>query len=153
TQTTCDPAHSTLPSGCRLAGYKKAGTGCDDHNACTKKEQCISLGKDSSGNAVTRCGGGVPSPGARECDGNPCTTNDTCNNSGQCVAGTAAAPVGTVCDDGNVCTTTDRCAIVSGSPKCVGTAGTENLVCSDGNQCTNGDHRATGAGVGQVRTN
>src|SRR5205823_4196273 len=123
---TCDGSGTCLgnvvPNGtaCSSDGYKKAGTGCDDHNACTTKEKCVSLGKDPSGNDVTTCGNGVASPGARECDGNPCTTNDSCNNGGQCVAGTAAAPVGTVCDDGNVCTTTDRCAIVSGSPKCVG---------------------------------
>src|SRR5919201_3632035 len=153
TQDTCDPAHSTALSGCRLAGYKKAGKDCDDHNACTEKEHCVAIGTDPSGTVVTQCAAGTPSPGARECDGNECTLGDTCDSAGRCTPGAQAARVGTKCDDGNVCTTKDRCAIVSGRPQCVGTADSENMVCSDGNECTAGDHCKAGVCLGETLAN
>jgi hypothetical protein len=150
---TCDPAHSTLPSGCVLSGYKKDGTACDDGNACTDKDKCVAIGTDPSGHDVTRCAPGKPKAGARECDGNPCTTNDSCSSAGICTPGTAAAPVGTACDDGNVCTTGDHCDIRASKPVCVGTAGNDNMVCSDNNVCTNGDRCQAGSCVGQRLAN
>ena len=58
--------------------------------------------------------------------------------------------MGTTCDDRNLCTTNDRCAVVSGSPRCVGSAGSENMLCSDENECTAQDHCQAGVCVGQT---
>ncbi len=46
--------------------------------------------------------------GASCFDGNACTTNDVCDNVGQCAAG-GSASAGTACEDGSFCTTGDVC--------------------------------------------
>jgi len=57
-------------------------------------------------------------------DGNACTTNDICNNVGQCAAG-GSASAGTPCDDdlyctvGDVCNSSGTCLSGAGDP-CVG---------------------------------
>ena len=83
-------------------------TACDDGNACTDADKCMS----------GKCSG----TGLNCDDGNPCTT-DTCDAAQQkCVFTPNAAP----CDDGNRCTYNDVCT----GGKCTGGA---VLNCKDAN--------------------
>ena len=70
-------------------------------------------------------------------DNNACTTADSCNGGGTCVGGPPPN-----CDDGNVCTT-DTCAPATG---CVHTNNT--AACDDGSACTTADTCAAGSCVG-----
>ncbi|TMA89459.1 MAG: hypothetical protein E6J77_07580, partial [Deltaproteobacteria bacterium] len=70
-------------------------------------------------------------------DNNACTTADTCDGAGHCAGGPPPN-----CDDGNVCTT-DTCAPATG---CVHTNSTAS--CDDGNACTTADTCAAGSCVG-----
>ena len=102
---------------CNTATGCVAGTplNCDDANSCTV-DTCGAAG----------CEHALAPDGTSCSDANACTTGDTCNASGQCVAG---APLS--CDDGNVCTD-DSCNVATG---CV--YGNNTSPCADdGNPCT-----------------
>lgn len=133
TVDVCDPTRSTLTSGCILSGFKAAGTGCDDRNACTVGDKCV-----ATEGSATSCGGGTKSPtGQIECDGNLCTTGDVCNATTKaCTPGTKLRAAGTACDDGNACSASDQCTTTG---LCVGTAIPEGQVCDDRNVCTGFD--------------
>ncbi len=136
TTDTCDKL-----AGCKHAA--KAGTPCDDGNACTVVDSCLASG--------------VCKPGAsKDCaDGNPCTA-DGCSADQGC---THTILAGSLCNDGNACTSGEAC---NGSGACVGSptdcddsqsctkdscdknAGCLHLPlaatpCNDGNACTAGD--------------
>lgn len=74
-------------------------------------------------------------------DGNDCTSPDTCNGLGACVAGAPTA-VGSPCSDGNACTNPDTCngagSCAAGAPtvcnpdSCAGLIRTYNGVCNPG---------------------
>ena len=70
-------------------------------------------------------------------DGNPCTTNETCQ-SGSCVG--SVAPNGTACDDGNACTQTDTCQ----SGTCTGS---NPVICTALDPCHDSGVCYTGTGV------
>ncbi len=93
--------------------FWKAGKVCDDNDACTVGDGCVS-GKCQSSAKVT-------------CDDNNVCTSDSCDKAKGCVY----TPVkdGAACTDGSACTDKDSC--VAG--KC---AAGKPLVCSDGNACT-----------------
>ncbi len=95
---------SAKPSG--------AGKACEDGNACTVGDTCLS----------GTCLPGAPTP----CDdGNTCT-NDACDpTTGSCIHAANFSP----CSDGNACTANDGCS----GGKCHG-GGT--LGCDDANPCT-----------------
>jgi cysteine-rich repeat protein len=72
-------------------------------------------------------------------DGNACTIGDTCDGSGQCLAG-SNAPDGTACDDGLFCNGADQCdnsgqcSVHAGDP-CVGGAECNQTCNEDADNC------------------
>ena len=106
---TCNPSSGTCSNPNVLDG-----TPCNDGNACTSPDQCVS--------GTCHAGPAVPVD-----DGNPCTT-DACSPT----AGVSNQPVaaGTPCTDGDVCNGTELCndfaLCLAGAP----------LPVSDGNPCT-----------------
>ena len=158
-QRSCDDGSLCSDDACLpdegCVHLPRAGTPCDDGNACTVGDKCIASGLCASGQA-------------RVCDdANPCTV-DLCDPLQQCVI---KAVVGSKCDDGNACTVNDKCekAQCSGSPRdcddglvcskdtCDQDGGCEHSVtagskCDDGNACTGGDacskSGACAAGIG-----
>jgi len=103
TMDSCDPER-----GCVFAPVP--GT-CDDGNACTTDDQCVSglcLGTPVTCN-----------------DGNPCTT-DSCDPASGCQSRNAEGP----CNDGSACTIGDFCSDGTCQP------GPDSLQCDDGNPCT-----------------
>jgi len=91
-------------------------TPCDDLDACTSNDQCL----------TGQCQSGAPT----DCDdGNVCTT-DSCETVAGCVH---TATPGTVCDDGDDCTHSDSCGGIDNT-QCGGTAYTcfpDPLICTD----------------------
>jgi len=84
---------STLTPG--PCGGAPNGTACDDLNACTQTDSCLS----------GACAGSSPVT---------CAPLDTCHVAGTCNPTTGACsnparPDGTACSDANACTTTDAC--------------------------------------------
>jgi streptogramin lyase len=144
TVDVCDPANSTLVSGCRLSAFKAAGTGCDDGNACTQGDKCV-----TTEGSATACGSGSKTPsGAIDCDGNLCTSGDYCNATTKaCVPGTRLLAAGSACDDRNACSTGDRC---TAGGACVGTAIPNGQACDDRNGCTTADRCLIGVCGGTV---
>ncbi len=109
---TCQDNVCTPATGACNPVAKTDSTSCDDANACTLGDVCLS--------------GACTSTTAANCDdGNPCTT-DFCDTAFGC--GHAPLASGGQCNDGNDCTINDSCKTGS----CVGTA----LNCDDSNQCT-----------------
>jgi 6-phosphogluconolactonase (cycloisomerase 2 family) len=93
---------------------KADGAGCDDANACTQLDACVS-GACTGTNPVV------------------CTPLQECEEGGVCdpatgQCSTSVSADGTSCDDGNACTQVDLCQ----SGVCVGTA---PVACSPGDQC------------------
>ncbi|MGC4116004.1 MAG: trypsin-like serine protease [Myxococcales bacterium] len=117
----CNPAtgqctYSLMPNG----------TACDDHNACTSSDACV------SGICQGTAGSGA-------CGADACHAAGTCDPAtGQC-SGTPMAD-GTVCDDGDSNTVNDQCL----SGLCKGTSRTadpcyqkaDGTSCNDKNACT-----------------
>ena len=146
----CDPATGTCstPSSAN-------GTACDDLDACTASDQCLS--------------------GA--CLGTPastCTALDDCHDVGACdpSSGACSNPpkaVGSACDDGDACTLTDHCdgtGTCAGSDpvacpasdacheagscdpstgQCSNPVSADDKACDDGNPCTRQDFCTSGA--------
>jgi len=86
----CDPA-----TGACSTPEKVNGSACDDGDACTQTDSCLS-GVCTSGTPVT------------------CTASDQCHDVGVCDPDTGVCsnpdkPNGATCDDGNACTQTDAC--------------------------------------------
>ena len=104
--TVCDPVDGQCESA-----IKQDTTPCDDGNACTTGDICL------SGNCS---GAGLVCD-----DTNPCT-NDSCDPKGGC----AHDPNSALCNDNNACTEFDQCA----TGKCAGVAKAGS--CDDGNVCT-----------------
>lgn len=150
---SCSPGSAIVcadTNPCTL-DFCKAGVGCqfvarndvpcDDGNACTVNDTCVS-GQCTAGTTIN-CDDGnpctldtcttngcvsTPLPSSSPCsDGNPCTEGDSCV-SGACQPG---APK--ICDDGNSCTT-DLCSVASGG--CISTVSPNGQVCTDGDTCT-----------------
>ena len=132
----CDPA-----SGQCYPASVADGTDCDDGDACTAYDQCLSgacAGEQMScddGNACTddACDpakGCIFTSNTAPCsDNNVCTVNDACDD-GACAAGKSSLQ----CDDGNYCTV-DVCL----GTKCQSVALPPSTPCDDGNACTLGD--------------
>jgi len=126
---------------------KVDGSSCNDSNACTTGDQCLS-GICTAGNPKI------------------CAAADQCHAAGVCDATTGAcsnpsAPNGTVCNDNNLCTTADICTagVCGGTAKtcaasdqchaagicdqatgsCSNPPVTDGTACNDSNLCTNGD--------------
>ena len=89
---------------------KKAGTTCDDGDACTKDDGCQDGACEGSKLACD--------------DANPCT-DDSCDVKSGCVYKPNAAP----CDDGDKCTLLDKCAAELCKPG-------QAKACDDGEACT-----------------
>ena len=109
----CDDGNHCTDDDCGPVGcsYQNNTTDCDDDDACTEGDQCVS----------GLCVAGL----LLDCDdGNPCT-DDSCDPQGGCLNGFNED----ACDDGDVCTHDDICQ--SGS--CVSGP---LLECDDGNPCT-----------------
>ncbi|AKT41768.1 MYXO-CTERM sorting domain-containing protein [Chondromyces crocatus] len=146
----CDVATGICP-----VTEKPDGAACDDGNACTQLDTCLS-GVCVGVNEVI------------------CPTLDACHDQGVCNPATGmcvnpAKPNGTSCDDGNACTQSDSCqggACVGANPvlcpapgvchsagicnpgtgQCVGIAPLpEGTVCDDGDPCTSTDRCSQGA--------
>ncbi len=106
---TCDPA-----TGICDDPLAKDGTSCDDGNACTQTDACMSGMCDGSNPVV-------------------CTPLSQCHVPGTCDPATGVcddplAKDGTSCDDGNACTQTDACM----SGMC---DGSNPVVCTPLSQC------------------
>ncbi|MEO2136771.1 MAG: hypothetical protein ABGY28_04855, partial [bacterium] len=140
TDDSCDAANGCVNAANSLA--------CDDGNACTQSDSC-SAGICQAGAPVVCNDGDVctddqcneadgscsssGNTGPACDDGNPCTTDDSCQ-SGTCVGGAA-----TDCGDGNVCTD-DVCNSASGCSNPANVA-----TCDDGLFCNGDDVCAAGA--------
>ena len=108
----CATAKCDLNDGKCKFGSAKDGLPCDDGNACTQNDVCL------TGN----CDGGIAS-----CDDNSVCTNDGCDAKTGC----KHTPSNLPCSDNNVCTYGDACdgSVCVGIPKDVS-------LCNDGNKCT-----------------
>lgn len=132
---------------------KPYGSPCNDGNACTQTDICIS----------GACYGTNPVQ---------CTAQDQCHTAGTCDPQTGQCsnpkkPDGTACNDGNLCTQTDTCQngeCIGGNPVvctakdqchsvgvCYPPTGVcsnpqlyDGAPCNDGNACTVGDYCAQG---------
>ncbi len=89
---TCNP-----DTGLCSNPEKEDNTACDDGNACTQVDHCIS----------GVCAGSPVTNGTGCNDSNACTQMDTCQN-GVCSGGSPVTN-GTACDDNNACTQMDAC--------------------------------------------
>jgi hypothetical protein len=152
----CTKGVCNAADGVCAASNINEGKACFDNDPCTVSEACVAgvckgAPRDcssyddqcSSGTCekdTGRCTYGMPNS-SRTCDDfNPCTVNDRCDASGQCIP-TGSAPQGMPCDDLNACTGTgaapDVCDgkgdCMSGAPLPAGTA------CNDDNECTSPD--------------
>ncbi len=134
---------------------KADGVACNDGNACTQTDTC--LAGACTGNtpvncapldachvagtcdaATGACSNPVAADGGACDDGNPCTTNDTCQ-AGACGGSALACAPLDACHDAGVCDpTTGAC---SDPPKEAGAS------CDDGDACTMGDSCQAGACV------
>ena len=139
----CDDGNGCTDDSC-VAGvgceHAANDAGCDDGNACTVGDHCLSGKCVATGSLVCNddnvCTADSCMPGdgclfvmvEGDCsDGDPCTVGDYCSQ-GQCVGGGQQD-----CDDKNLCTD-DACE----AGICVHLANAGE--CSDGNECTIGDH-------------
>ncbi len=162
---------TAILSGCRVSGANAvAGTPCNDKDPCTVQDKCAVGGKCQGGQPVACPDDGNPctiaacdpAAGKGECsttkkapgeacnDGNPCTTDDTCDSSASC-NGNALTCV----DDGNPCTA-EFCDSVKGCSK---KAQNDGAACDDGNPltktsasagCAWGRHRAQASAAAAV---
>ena len=111
----CHNAGSCNPTnGLCSTPAKPDGSHCNDGNACTQTDQCLS-GSCIGSNPVQ------------------CVASDGCHSSGSCdpIQGTCTNPVkpdGSGCDDGNACTKTDQC--LSGTCQ-----GSNPVLCSASAEC------------------
>jgi hypothetical protein len=125
---------------CKKAQFV-AGVSCNDNNPCTSNDTCttndfnqkLCLGSpvpvdDNNPCTDDKCVDGVVSHDPL--NGVLCSSNDVCQGSGTCEAGTCKVQDAVNCDDGNPCTT-DTCDPVNG---CVST--NNKNACDDGNACT-----------------
>ena len=140
--TVCDDGNiCTLVDNCLGGTCVGSVKSCSDNNVCTadncdpKTGYCVfvplAFGVCEDGNACTisdQCLTGICKPGAlRNCDdGDACTVDGCTPGTGDCTH--AAAQAGTFCDDADACTANDAC---SGS----GCHGVPKN-CADGNPCT-----------------
>lgn len=125
TVDTCDDAE-----GCVNALIPE-GDGCDDGNACTQGESCVS--GICSGGAELDC---------TEGDDNPCLVFD-CSPEQGCLT-PQPVPDGFGCSDGLLCTVIDGCQ----NGEC---AGLQTMNCDDGDPCT-ADSCQEGSGCSSVLT-
>jgi len=141
---TCQPADGSCKTD-----KLKAGTSCNDGNACTAFDFCSGggecIGEKIGCNDKNVCTDDTCDPGTGcvytstlgACDdGDECTDTDTCNADGACVGS------GITCDDSNECTE-DSCDPTSG---CVYTP--TAAACDDGNACTDVDTCVDGTCAG-----
>jgi len=112
---TCDPT-----VGCVLADLDNGGA-CDDRNACTANDRCLS--------------GGCVGDGVACDDQNPCTA-DTCDPTTGCHHANAD---GAACNDGDLCTLNDACAggacTGAANPECVCDVDADCAQFDDGDLC------------------
>ncbi|MFO0726722.1 MAG: DUF4215 domain-containing protein [Myxococcota bacterium] len=154
TASACD-----VRTGFCVGTNRPDNTACNDGNACTTVDRCIS----------GTCAGSVPLR---------CTAADACHTAGTCDAATGAcsnpiAPNGTPCTDGNactqsdscqagvctgatpvVCTASDQCHVAGtcnpGTGVCSNPAAANGTSCSDGNACTQIDSCQAGVCAGSA---
>eukprot|EP01065_Artemidia_motanka_P042695 TRINITY_DN5771_c0_g3_i2.p1 TRINITY_DN5771_c0_g3~~TRINITY_DN5771_c0_g3_i2.p1 ORF type:complete len:4752 (+),score=1264.50 TRINITY_DN5771_c0_g3_i2:1602-15857(+) len=122
-QGVCDPM-----TGLCSDPVMPDGTVCDDGDASTTADQCVS---------------GVCS-GSVQCGGVPCTTSAPCSRP-SCSGGLCspiARPARTACNDGNPATVGDLCAACPGAPAgtttcmtCNGSDPCAGVICSNYSQC------------------
>ena len=131
------------------------GTVCDDEDACTTQDACVSgacagteVVCEASECETASCDAGTGKcvvnaidDGATCSDGDPCTTGDACA-AGDCV--------GAAVD----CTSLDGACVTgvcdAGSGECVPTAAEDGAECDDEDACTSGDLCAGGTCSGQA---
>jgi len=152
----CDPQ-----TGSCTDPIETDGTACDDSDACTQTDSCLS-GVCTGSNPVVCtaldvchqagvcdsetgvCTDPPVTDGSACDDQSVCTATDTCQ-AGVCVGGDPVAD-GTACDAESACTTTATCqvgvCVGGGDPLADGTA------CNDGDACTTSDTCQTGVCVG-----
>ena len=152
TASTCK--NDGMCDGAGACEQVKAGTTCDDGNACTKTDVC--MGGACVGTNPVTCAASDQCHGAGTCDkttgacsnpaladgttcsdGNACTTGDTCQ-AGACQSGTAKT-----CAASDQCHTAGTCDPTSGA--CSNPAKANGAACDDGNACTISDTCQAGA--------
>ena len=146
TDDVCDPA-----TGDCLSPPGPDGTPCEDFDACTQTDQCVS--GVCAGTDPVVCNDGDPctadacNPVSGACltppapNGTPCTDENACTRSDQCQAGTCVGFDPVPCDDGFACTA-DAC--LSDTGECVFSA--VDARCPDG-ECFDGACRTTDPGA------
>ena len=116
TAKTCNDGNSCTEDSCdSVLGCQHdplSGDFCDDGDACTLGDTCLSGACIGEGEGCD--------------DGNPCTV-DVCTGESNC---THTPTVGESCDDGDTCTIGDQC---NAEGSCVGGG---PLNCDDGEECT-----------------
>ncbi|MDI1436440.1 kelch repeat-containing protein, partial [Polyangium sorediatum] len=152
---TCNGVATTCP----VDAAQPNGTGCNDGNACTQNDTCMS---------------GACSPGSPIV----CVPLDACHIAGMCnpMTGVCSNPSkadGSACNDGNACTKTDQCAagVCTGmapvecapldacheagtcnpaSGMCSNPAKADGSACDDGSACTKTDQCTAGVCTGMA---
>jgi len=126
------PPPAAVCSGGWRFGYRCYRSGCTEPwswcgGTCDPDDTC-----DGTTNA---CAAVYTADGTTCDDGNACTIDDACDDSGQCVG---TPDTGTSCTDGNACTIDDAC---DASGQCVGTPipDSSGTTCDDGSRCTIND--------------
>ncbi|MBP48156.1 MAG: hypothetical protein CMH53_09495 [Myxococcales bacterium] len=116
----CDPQKGLCSESAATVGES-----CDDGDACTKSELCLTGGV---------CGGGEKVG----CEDDDLCTVDSCDSGLGCLNLPAAATLAKPCDDGNACTQGDVCdqgGCKAGVNTCQCTKNSECGVFDDGNLC------------------
>ncbi|HIA02703.1 MAG TPA: hypothetical protein EYN66_12480 [Myxococcales bacterium] len=119
---TCDPK-----SGACIIVAQVNGTACNDLNACTQSDSCVS-GKCVSGGSIN-------------CNDNNVCTIDTCNPESGCTY--KNKPTDSPCSDGDACSEMDYCDL----GVCVGSELEDDCECENDSDCfwLNDDNVCNGA--------
>jgi hypothetical protein len=169
-----NPVVCTATDDCHLAGACNIATGactnpakpngsiCNDGNACTRTDTCLSgacqganpvvcTGTDQCHDGGTcnpasgLCSGPAKANGTRCSDGNACSQGDTCQ-SGSCVPGTAVT-----CAPSDQCHVVGTCDAATGA--CSNPVKAAGSPCNDGNACTRTDVCLLGVCIGGTPPN
>ncbi|MDC0746332.1 kelch repeat-containing protein [Polyangium mundeleinium] len=152
---TCNGVATTCPVDVALPN----GTGCNDGNACTQNDTCMS-GSCMPGSPVmcvpldTCHTAGTCNPASGVCtnpakaDGSACNDGNACTQTDQCAAGVCTGMAPVVCAPLDACHEAGTCNPASGV--CTNPAKADGSACNDGNACTQTDQCAGGVCMGMA---
>jgi hypothetical protein len=140
---SCHDVGQCQPSTGTCTNPPKTGGACNDNNACTTNDTCMS--GVCQGTTVMCASGQRCSGGACVCDGTSCPSG--CCSGTSCQAGTADSSCGSngnscaMCTSGTQTCQNHACAAVAcgglGQPCCAGSSCTGGRICGSSNVCMN----------------